>query len=375
MRLIFKLLAVLFKGNRKFVLMQLSCLVPTLLCLLFIKTYSDSISGLDRIPDEQAMLILSAYSENEANSFLQTITAALLVNEFRNRSSSGTAYNPSQELLVNTVSYDEAIASISIRGLHLANFEQDVSLIQGRLPNTSSNEVVLGKALAEALQKTLGEDIEIGGHQWTITGLFNADHPVRDMEAWTSIEAMWNTFTMYGAISSIRLKVTSEEKETLKTLIDDRYPSMRLESETTLLKEKLRPLLEFLDIIQNTFFIVFVCLITISLTVISRISGYFRERFTAFLKLSNVANNDIRVLYIVEAFAITLMSFITTACIYQLFFADLTVSFSSSFLNLNFSLQPLDLKSLKYIIPMFFCFSIVLFAASSLKVLSKEDLI
>jgi putative ABC transport system permease protein len=106
------------------------------------------------------------------------------------------------------------MGNISVRGVspEARELRPQVSLKEGRWFSFGSQEIVVGKNIAEQFQKAaIGDKLPFGGTQWTIVGVMDGHGTAFDSEIWGDVDQMMASFTrpVYSSML-FRLKSTEE---------------------------------------------------------------------------------------------------------------------------------------------------------------------
>lgn len=91
-----------------------------------------------------------------------------------------------------------------------------INLIEGRIFNPGSNEVVIGSSLQKKLYGAdIGQLIELGNHQWKVVGVFSSSGSVYESEVWADISTTQSFFGRGSDVQVIRFPIDSSS-----TLLD-----------------------------------------------------------------------------------------------------------------------------------------------------------
>ncbi|NYB27929.1 MAG: ABC transporter permease [Methanobacteriaceae archaeon] len=90
--------------------------------------------------------------------------------------------------------------------------------------NGSSNEIIIGKTVAQNLNKTVGSTIDIYGTEFEVTGIFESGNFIYDTGAFTSLSTLQNLTNNTGKVSYIQVKVNdnANASQVSKTIQDER---------------------------------------------------------------------------------------------------------------------------------------------------------
>lgn len=90
--------------------------------------------------------------------------------------------------------------------------------------NGSSNEIIIGKTVAQNLNKTVGSIIDIYGTEFEVTGIFESGNFIYDIGVFTSLSTLQNLTNNTGKVSYIQVKVNdnANASQVSKTIQDER---------------------------------------------------------------------------------------------------------------------------------------------------------
>ncbi len=92
--------------------------------------------------------------------------------------------------------------------------------------NGSTSEVIIGKNLAQSLNKTVGDTINLYGKDFKITGIYQTGNVMQDQNIFMSINTLQNLTSNTGKISSISVKDADNSNDTqVSKAITDAYPN------------------------------------------------------------------------------------------------------------------------------------------------------
>lgn len=92
--------------------------------------------------------------------------------------------------------------------------------------NGSSNEIILGKSLAQNLNKTVGDNINLFGTDFKITGTYETGSFIQDMGAFISLSKLQNLTSNQNKVSTIVVKVNDNANVTqVSQTIQNTYPN------------------------------------------------------------------------------------------------------------------------------------------------------
>lgn len=140
-------------------------------------------------------------------------TAGILrVNSNVSTSSGGSGFGSMSGFLVNGIDSSK-LALVGINSVNGTIFT-----------NGSSNEIIIGKTIAQNLNKTVGSTIDIYGTEFEVTGIFESGNFIYDIGAFTSLSTLQNLTNNTGKVSYIQVKVNdnANASQVSKTIQDER---------------------------------------------------------------------------------------------------------------------------------------------------------
>lgn len=140
-------------------------------------------------------------------------TAGILrVNSNVSTSSGGSGFGSMSGFLVNGIDSSK-LALVGIDSVNGTIFT-----------NGSSNEIIIGKTVAQNLNKTVGSTIDIYGTEFEVTGIFESGNFIYDTGAFTSLSTLQNLTNNTGKVSYIQVKVNdnANASQVSKTIQDER---------------------------------------------------------------------------------------------------------------------------------------------------------
>jgi putative ABC transport system permease protein len=126
-------------------------------------------------------------------------------------------------------------ANLPLRGIgpEGAAIRKDIKLIEGRMFNPGSNELVVGKAILSQFQGfELGSTVTSGSTRWTVVGVFDAGGSVFDSEIWADLSVVQSLFKRLNSFQTLRLRLESPASITaLKNYVEN-DPRLKLEAKS-----------------------------------------------------------------------------------------------------------------------------------------------
>ena len=94
------------------------------------------------------------------------------------------------------------------------------------LPITSTNQVIMGTTIAQSLNKTVGDTIDLYGKNFTITGTYETGNFITDAGIMMPLSTLQNLTSNQNKVSDILVKVTDNANvTTVSQSIENAYPN------------------------------------------------------------------------------------------------------------------------------------------------------
>ena len=103
-------------------------------------------------------------------------------------------------------------ANVPMRGIEpqALQVRDEVSLVDGRLPQFGTNEVMVGRgASGQFAGLTLGHEIVSGQNTWEVVGIFEADGGVAETEIWCDARVLQGAYRRGNSYQSMLVKLDS----------------------------------------------------------------------------------------------------------------------------------------------------------------------
>ncbi len=167
------------------------------------KTGSNSFQSSGGVIDDTvAEDLLSIGGVNETTGILRSTA-----------NTSGTTMGPGGGFSVNGIDKNK----LSLVGIDSVN---------GSVFNADASEMILGKIAAESLNKTVGDNIDIFGEEFKITGIYETGNFIQDGGAFVSINKLQSLTGNDNKVSSIAVKVNENANVTeVSSRVADEYPN------------------------------------------------------------------------------------------------------------------------------------------------------
>ncbi|UWM73666.1 ABC transporter permease [Rhizobium sp. WSM4643] len=105
---------------------------------------------------------------------------------------------------------DGAEQTLSLRGMDLAGpgLRDRATLSQGRLFSPGAREIVVGGRIADEFSGfAVGDKVQLGAMDWTVTGHFTSGGSAFESEIWADLEAVQSAFDRQGQVQSLRVRL------------------------------------------------------------------------------------------------------------------------------------------------------------------------
>ena len=108
----------------------------------------------------------------------------------------------------------DAAANVPMRGIEPAGMtvRDEVSLVQGRMFQFGTNEVIVGRAASGQFVSTnLGDTIVSGQNRWQVVGIFEADGGVAETEIWCDARTLQGAYRRGNTYQSLLAQLDSTD--------------------------------------------------------------------------------------------------------------------------------------------------------------------
>jgi ABC-type lipoprotein release transport system permease subunit len=155
----------------------------------------------------------------------------------------------------------ESTSNVTIRGVSPASLElrPRIRLLAGRMPQSGSAEVVVGRGIAERFQNAgLNETLTFARSTWTVVGIFDAGRTGFNSEIWGDVNQFQQAFRR-PAYSSVVFRMRDPEAfAALKKRIEsDPRLSLEAKREVTYYRDQSEVMAKFLRILGTSLSIIF----------------------------------------------------------------------------------------------------------------------
>jgi putative ABC transport system permease protein len=108
----------------------------------------------------------------------------------------------------------DAAANVPMRGIEPAGMplREEVSLIEGRMFQFGTNEVIVGRgAKGQFVNLNVGDTIVSGQNRWQVVGVFEADGAVAETEIWCDARTLQGAYRRGNSYQSVLARLESAE--------------------------------------------------------------------------------------------------------------------------------------------------------------------
>jgi putative ABC transport system permease protein len=127
-------------------------------------------------------------------------------------------------VIINLAKNSGGLSNVTVRGVSpmAMRLRPQVKLVEGRLFNESSREIVVGSSIARRFQgASIGDKVRFAGDDWTIVGRFDAGGSGFDSEMWGDATQLLLAFNRGNAVSTLTLRLERPEQfEELKHVFE-----------------------------------------------------------------------------------------------------------------------------------------------------------
>ena len=104
-------------------------------------------------------------------------------------------------------------ANVPLRGIEPVSMKvrDDVSLVEGRMFEFGTNEVIVGRgAHSQFITTDVGDTIDSGRNQWRVVGVFEADGGVAETEIWGDVRTLQGVYQRGNTFQVVLARLESE---------------------------------------------------------------------------------------------------------------------------------------------------------------------
>lgn len=234
-------------------------------------------------------------------------------------------------------------SNVIIRGLGAQgrDLRPQVRIVQGRMFNPGSSEIIAGRSIAERFRGAgVGERLRFGMRDWTVVGTFDAGNSGFDSEIWGDAEQLMQAFRR-PVYSSLILKLNDTERFAgLKQRLEsDPRLTVEAKRESVFYAEQSEVLANFIGYLGLTLSVIFSIGATIGAMITMYASVASRTAEIGTLRALGFRSSGILVVFLLEALLLgliggviglilaSLMQFLTISTMNWQSFAELAFTF------------------------------------------------
>lgn len=123
-------------------------------------------------------------------------------------------------------------ANLPLRGIGEQGvaLRKGVTMAQGRMFRSGSNEIVVGKSLQREFEGfELGSTVAFGTTRWTVVGVFDAGGSVFESEIWADLPVVQSLFNRNNIVQTVRARLTSPAALSELKAYSDNDPRLKLD--------------------------------------------------------------------------------------------------------------------------------------------------
>jgi putative ABC transport system permease protein len=123
-------------------------------------------------------------------------------------------------------------ANLPLRGIgpEGAGLRRGIVLVEGRMFNPGTNEIVVGKGLRAEFQGfDLGQTVTFATTRWTVVGVFSAAGSVFESEIWTDLPVVQSLFKRNNVVQTVRARLTGPDALEALKAYSDNDPRLKLD--------------------------------------------------------------------------------------------------------------------------------------------------
>ena len=253
-------------------------------------------------------------------------------------------------------------SNVAMRGTTAIGMQlrPQVRLVEGRIFNTGSSEVIAGRAIAAGFQGVeIGSRLRFAGRDWTVVGLFDAGKSGFDSEIWADSEQLMQAFRRQSFSSVVFRLADVQSFERVRELVDS-DPRLTLEAkrEVRFYAEQSEALATFISILGTSLAVIFSvgAVVGATITMFGSVASRIGEIGT--LRALGFRRGAVLAAFLVEALLLSLVGGIVglaAASVMQVLDVSTTNFATFSELAFQFTLTPaIMLQSLLFALGMGF---------------------
>ncbi|MBI4536291.1 MAG: ABC transporter permease [Ignavibacteriae bacterium] len=251
-------------------------------------------------------------------------------------------------VVINLTYIGGGFGNLTVRGVQPEGFllRPQVQLVEGRMFQWGSREVIVGKSTTTRFQGTrIGEQIKFGGDQWTIVGIYDSQGSGFDSEIWGDVDQLSQAFgrSVFSSVT-FRLREVEAFTDVVKAFErDNRLQTLDPKREKQFYEEQSEVMATFIRILGIMITIIFSAgaMIGAMITMYAAVSNRTVEIGT--LRALGFKRRSVLSAFLVESLLLSLIGgTIGLVCASFLQFFNISMINFASFAELafNFSLSP-----------------------------------
>jgi putative ABC transport system permease protein len=252
-------------------------------------------------------------------------------------------------VVINLDKISGGLSNITVRGVspEVANLRSQVKLVEGRMFNFGSRELIVGSGIVDRFKGAqIGDKVKFAGDDWTIVGKFSAGGSGFDSELWGDAKQLLDAFNRGNTVSTVTLKLDNADdfdkfKRTFES--DRRLQEYEPKIEQQYFEEQSEALSDFIKYLGIFITIIFSigAMIGAMITMYAAVSNRTVEIGT--LRALGFKRRSVMVVFLTESILISLTGGIIGVIIasFLQFISISTMNFTSfSELQFSFALSP-----------------------------------
>ena len=177
--------------------------------------------------------------------------------------------------------------------------------------NSSTNQVIIGKTIAQDLNKTVGDTINLYGKDFTITGTFETGSFLTDAGIMMPLSTLQNLTSNQNKVSNILVKVTDNANvTTVSNEINNAYPNQFTTTTAADAANRINQGLSFIDTASWAISLLAIFIGAVGVINTMIMSVYERTREIGVLKAVGWTDRRILGMILGESIVLTLIAFV-----------------------------------------------------------------
>ena len=263
-----------------------------------IQTGSNSFDLAVRLNESLASSLLSINGVKDTAGILRASNTSTTVSAAPSNSSSGGF---------------GAEGGVSITGIDASKLGlMGIDTINGSsFTNTSTNQVILGTTIAQSLNKTVGDNIDLFGKNFTITGTYQTGNFITDAGIVMPLSTLQNLTNNANKVSNILVKVTDNANvTTVSQSIENTYPNQLSTTTAADQANRINQGLSFINTASWAISLLAIFIGAVGVVNTMIMSVYERTREIGILKAVGWRDRRILAMILGESIVLTLIAFV-----------------------------------------------------------------